>query len=247
MTTNLKSHHGVYKIANLLNGKFYIGSTTTPFSVRFRHHELNLRKNKHGNPHLQHSWNKYGAANFQFSVVEICDKTKCFEREQHYIDTLHPAYNILPKAGIVTGYKHTAETKAKISRAFTGKNHPAYSGEYMFYHPVHGMFIGGMMEFNKRFGLRRNIGSKLKTRLLDKSHGWIYIGKSTDTPPEHIDEFYHSRCFNDSPIHHFIHTDGTTFSGRMTEFYHKYKLDTSTISKLIRGKRKYAFGWRIKT
>jgi group I intron endonuclease len=37
------------------------------------------------------------------------------EREQYYIDTLNPEYNILKVAGSLFGYKHTIESLQKMS------------------------------------------------------------------------------------------------------------------------------------
>jgi group I intron endonuclease len=37
------------------------------------------------------------------------------EREQYYIDTLNPEYNILKVAGSLFGYKHTIESIQKMS------------------------------------------------------------------------------------------------------------------------------------
>jgi group I intron endonuclease len=48
------------------------------------------------------------------------------EREQFYIDSLEPAYNINPIAGSRLGTRHTNETKALISEAKTGENHPKF-------------------------------------------------------------------------------------------------------------------------
>jgi len=49
--------------------------------------------------------------------------------EQKYLDSIKPRYNISPTAGSPLGVKHTAETKAKLSKAQqlvdrTGMNHP---------------------------------------------------------------------------------------------------------------------------
>lgn len=60
MENKLKSK-GVYLILNLVNRKFYIGSTIVSFKKRFRDHKRKLTQNKHGNIHLQSAWNKYGA------------------------------------------------------------------------------------------------------------------------------------------------------------------------------------------
>lgn len=238
---------GVYRIYNIVNGKFYIGSTTWSFQKRWRTHRNQLRKNRHNNPHLQYSWNKHGESNFIFEIIESCDKSKCFQREQHYIDTLNPQYNILPNAGTVRGYKHTNATKALIGAASAGKNHPCYSGEHRFYHPEHGIFEGSIVSFWKQFNLRKSLPYKLSQGLLNKSHGWIYLGKTSDPIPENLVSTYQSRLSNDRPIHCFIHRDGQIFRGTMPNFINHYQIDRSTISKLVRGKRRMAFGWTIKT
>lgn len=59
----------IYKIINLVNDKFYVGSTTNK-KVRFREHRKQLRGNRHHCKHLQAAWNKYGEAKFVFEVVE---------------------------------------------------------------------------------------------------------------------------------------------------------------------------------
>lgn len=59
----------IYKIINLVNDKFYVGSTTNK-KVRFREHRKQLRGNRHHCKHLQASWNKYGEQKFSFVVVE---------------------------------------------------------------------------------------------------------------------------------------------------------------------------------
>lgn len=59
----------IYKIVNLVNDKFYVGSTTNK-KVRFRQHRKLLRGNRHHCKHLQAAWNKYGEEKFDFRVVE---------------------------------------------------------------------------------------------------------------------------------------------------------------------------------
>jgi group I intron endonuclease len=77
---------GVYKITNMVNGKFYIGSSLN-ISKRWEKHRYELRKNKHCNRHLQSAWNKYGDENFKFEVIaEIKDKDMILPVEQLYIE-----------------------------------------------------------------------------------------------------------------------------------------------------------------
>lgn len=56
-------------------------------------HRFELKRGKHHSSHMQRSWDKYGESSFDFSVLEECAKGQLFEREQHYIDLLHPAFN----------------------------------------------------------------------------------------------------------------------------------------------------------
>ena len=204
-----------------------------------------LRANKHRNTHLQNSWNKYGESNFKFDIVEKCSKNDCIIREQHFIDTLKPEYNMLKTAGSVLGYRHTTKTKHIIGLASKGKNSPAYSGEYVFYNPSYGYFIGSLVDFAEKYNFPKSVGNKLKLGHLSKSHGWIYVCKSTEELPNNITSFYTSRIFNNKPIFHFIHDDGINFIGRRSEFSKLYHIDRSSVSKLILKKRAKIFGWKL--
>tara|TARA_R110000868_G_scaffold302632_1_gene563138 strand:+ start:446 stop:1309 length:864 start_codon:yes stop_codon:yes gene_type:complete len=75
----------IYKIINLVNDKFYVGSTTNK-KVRFRQHRKLLRGNRHHCKHLQAAWNKYGEEKFSFVVIEeIADGRSLQEIEEIYL------------------------------------------------------------------------------------------------------------------------------------------------------------------
>ena len=59
----------IYRITNMSNGKFYIGSADS-FARREWQHKYALRRKGHKNPHLQAAWDKYGEEMFVFEVVE---------------------------------------------------------------------------------------------------------------------------------------------------------------------------------
>ena len=59
----------IYKIRNLTNDKFYVGSTWDMFT-RKRTHLSRLRNNRHHSAYLQNAWNKHGEDAFVFEVVE---------------------------------------------------------------------------------------------------------------------------------------------------------------------------------
>lgn len=64
----------IYKITNNITKEKYVGQTTN-FSRRKENHLSALRNNKHPNPKLQNSWNKYGEENFSWQVQQY-DLTK---------------------------------------------------------------------------------------------------------------------------------------------------------------------------
>lgn len=82
-----------------------------------------MKHNKHHCGRLQNHHNKYGIGDLLFEIIEECEQGKLIQREQYYIDTLNPPFNILRVADRRTGIAHTAETKEKLSLANKGKTH----------------------------------------------------------------------------------------------------------------------------
>lgn len=93
---HLKGINGVYQIRNVINGKIYIGSTSSEegFARRVREHFKELYMQRHANPHLQSSFNKHGFDGFVFEVLEACHPDECLKREDFYLQELKPEYNI---------------------------------------------------------------------------------------------------------------------------------------------------------
>lgn len=135
---NLPQTPGIYKIFFNDPEKFYIGSSVH-MRKRLAKHLHRLRKGDHCNVHLQRTYNKYGRDMFHFEVIEQiapCEDLKGYlvEREQYYLDTLKPHYNILPLAYKSTSVKGKSawnkgkpcaeETKQKLSEAKIGKPNP---------------------------------------------------------------------------------------------------------------------------
>lgn len=117
---------GVYKIINLVNNKLYIGSSSNlkdGFKDRIRTHIRLLNRKTHPNKHLQSAWIKYGSDNFKFEIIELInDKGKIIEREQFWIDFYRVTdpkigYNKSPIANNQLGFKHSEESKKKMSES----------------------------------------------------------------------------------------------------------------------------------
>lgn len=95
---------GIYRIRNLVNNKIYIGSSKN-INHRKSAHLYDLRNQKHKNIHLQRSYNKYKEEKFLFDIIELCEIENLILKEQHYINTLKPEYNISLIAGSTVGMK----------------------------------------------------------------------------------------------------------------------------------------------
>jgi len=124
-------HTGIYKIENLIDAKVYIGSAID-ISSRWRKHVSELNLSNHSNTHLLHAWNKYGAENFRFIEVELCEPCQLIVREQHYIDFFNACgegYNICPIAGNTLGTKRSVETKKILSAKACARVHRPHSEE----------------------------------------------------------------------------------------------------------------------
>lgn len=114
---------GIYAITNTLNGKKYVGSAVN-LANRLTFHRWELRKQRHHSIKLQRAWNKYGEDAFAFAPLLLCAKKDLIFYEQRAIDALDAAksgYNVLAKAGSALGFRHTPETRKRMSVASKGK------------------------------------------------------------------------------------------------------------------------------
>lgn len=94
----------IYRIINKINDRFYIGSATD-FAKRKGNHLHDLRKGKHKNKRLQRDITTHGISTIVFEIIECCNLKKLLKREQYYINTMKPYYNICPVAGSSAGRK----------------------------------------------------------------------------------------------------------------------------------------------
>jgi group I intron endonuclease len=83
---------GIYKIKNLVNEKVYIGQSVD-IEKRWSTHKAELNNNHHHNIHLQNAWNKYGANNFEFSIVEECNIDQLNQCEIYWISNFNSFEN----------------------------------------------------------------------------------------------------------------------------------------------------------
>jgi group I intron endonuclease len=134
MTNN--SNKGIYKITNVKTNKAYIGSTLN-FRKRFSQHKNDLKAGRHGNTHLQSSFNKHGEASFVFEILEDCHNLTAEEirgREQYYFDQIvdwAEVYNIARVANHILPLPPvTLATKEKFSKKYSGEGNPNFGKKH---------------------------------------------------------------------------------------------------------------------
>lgn len=119
---------GIYMIRNNVTGSIYIGQSVNIYG-RWEEHLRALRGDYHFNNHLQSSWNKHKESSFEFSIVEQCTEAALDDKEIYWIDyydSYKNGYNQTKGGGGVRGFKHSDETKQKISESTKGENAPWY-------------------------------------------------------------------------------------------------------------------------
>lgn len=115
----------VYRITNMANGEYYIGSADS-FARREWQHKYDLRRGAHKNPRLQAAWNKYGEEMFVFEALEeLREGQSQLQIEDMYLmqHVGNPeCYNINTSAELPRlGLKHSEASKLKTSQSRKGK------------------------------------------------------------------------------------------------------------------------------
>ena len=122
---------GIYKIINVVNNKFYVGSAVDLKRRKARHFS-ELRNGRHNNRHLQAAWGKYGEQAFVFVVVEqLATDADLLAAENVWlkehvgkdycynigVDATAPMLGMSGELSPTWGYKHSGENLKKIGVA----------------------------------------------------------------------------------------------------------------------------------
>lgn len=113
----------IYKFTNKLNGKSYIGVTNRGFNTRLQEHIL-----ASSNPKFKfhQALKKYSIDNFNYEILveDIGTKDEANRLEIYYVtifDSYKNGYNMTQGGGNRGEFKHSDESRAKMSKAHSGK------------------------------------------------------------------------------------------------------------------------------
>jgi group I intron endonuclease len=131
--TDNKGKTGIYLWIHIESNKKYVGSAID-LSRRLRYYYSSSNLKREDN-YISRALICHGYSAFSLTILEYIDisnlssdeaKTLILFREQYYLDSLLPEYNILKIAGSRLGSKHTEESIAKMNgpEAKSGENHP---------------------------------------------------------------------------------------------------------------------------
>ena len=83
---------GIYKITNTVTGDFYIGSSKN-VKHRWESHKWQSSWKKQPNNPMYLDMQKYGLDNFAFEILAEVEECSLKEKEQWFIEKMHPTYN----------------------------------------------------------------------------------------------------------------------------------------------------------
>lgn len=139
---------GIYKIINVINNKFYVGSAVDLKRRKTRHFS-DLRNGRHSNGKLQSAWGKYGEQAFVFVVVEELPEDvdllaaenvwlkEHVGKEYCYnlgVDATAPMLGVGGEASPTWGRKRTPEELA--AQSWAGRTHTAEAKERIRQHLI---------------------------------------------------------------------------------------------------------------
>lgn len=181
----------IYKIGSLIKSeRCYIGSAVS-YNRRKNLHLCELRANKHHSKILQNHFNKYGENDLVFTIIEYCSPNMLIEREQFYLDTTNPYFNVCKTAGScfgvrykrskevclrmglskmgnknLLGFKFSEESKEKMRKSHLGVKHSQETRDKM------SKAMKGIKKppFTKEH--KRKIGIESKNRIRKKGMHW---------------------------------------------------------------------------
>lgn len=125
----------IYKVTNLINNKVYIGLTTRTFEERKKQH-LREAINSNSKKYFHNALRKYGNDNFIWEIIDVAEtQEELNEKEIYWISLFNSygkqGYNQTRGGEGASGYKHSDESRKKMSKDRIGRTHSEDSKKMM--------------------------------------------------------------------------------------------------------------------
>ena len=227
MSKTLPTTSGIYKLI-FPSGKYYIGQAQN-IAVRYRTHISDLASNKHFNFKVQQEFEKFGRPDIE--VLCECPILELNIKEPTYIDINNKnCLNILT----ALPNQHRGENSP---RAVYAKDRLLPVVEYLVNNPK---------------ANRKDVAQLFQvdvSTVHDISGGRGRLLEFSESHPELVASIISNKSHNTRGINTITLTNGTEIvtlvTGQYSEFCRKHNIQTSNLSKVIKGTRKHTQGWSI--
>ena len=119
----------VYKATNKINGKMYIGQTVGSLDARISRHISDALLERY-DMYFHNAVRKHGKENFDWKIIAECNSLEELNKAEiemiEKYNTFGNGYNLTKGGEGSSGFKHSEETKQKLSEINSGENNPNY-------------------------------------------------------------------------------------------------------------------------
>jgi|SRR6267378_771787 len=202
LAVQLKTKAGVYQLINLINKKIYIGSSNDLYRRLGNYLQFSNLKREQNRSKITKAILKYGYDNFGFKILEFIElnpnltkiekRKVILDREQHYLNTLKPEYNINKQAESRLGIPHTLKTKKlMVLNSKVSKKIFVYNEDGVFFYESSSIsLIAGLININRLIITRKLKKYKSKpVLLLNRDNTKKYIISYTSLNESELSKF----------------------------------------------------------
>lgn len=232
---------GIYCIKNKINNKLYVGSSSN-LQSRKNFHFNSLKDNKHHSKKLQRAYNKYGINNFNYTILENCEKNNLEILEKEWINYFNSYYN---------GYNATDE----VGAPWRGKKLPEKIKKLQKCTPVKMINPNGKIvedysisNFCKTNRLHMGAISNVLKGKYFQYKGWRKYDKHLEGIIFNTEDYYARLGMQKKTCKNYkiIDPNGNLIEGKnINDLCRKYNLDAGAILLVLKNKKRHHQGWRI--
>lgn len=227
MSKALPSTSGIYKLI-FSSGKYYVGQAQN-ISIRYRTHIYELANGGHFNFKVQDEFKLCGQPSIE--VLCECNTSELDTKEPEYINIEDPlCLNILSA-------KPNQYRGENSPRSIYSKDSLLSVVQYLAANPK-----ANRKDIADLFGI--DVGT-----VHDISGGRGRLMEFSESHPELVSTIISNKAHNTRGLNTITLTNGvevvTLTTGQYSEFCRKHNIQTSNLSKVIKGTRKHTQGWSI--